>query len=121
MKSWGKLELNNESYVLVRHEDYLKWLEDQEDIQSIQEARISNEPSISLAELLASGGNRIAEFRKNAKLKQSELAKKVGATQSQVSQWESGSVYPRQENIFALAEALKCEVLDLFPNFGANL
>lgn len=120
MKSRGRLEMNGESYVLIRHDEYLEWLEDQEDILAVREATLSNEPRISLAELLAAGGNKIAEFRKKAKLKQSELADLVGATQSQVSQWESGAVYPRQENIFALAKALGCEVLDLFPNFASN-
>ncbi len=121
MKSRGMLELSGESYVLIRHEEYLEWLEDQEDANSVREARLSNESGISLAELLAAGGNKISEYRKKAKMKQSELATKVGATQSQVSQWESGRVYPRQENIFALAEALNCQVLDLFPNFGAGI
>lgn len=119
MKSYGMLQMNGESYDLIRHEDYMKyldWLEEQEDLEDLLEAKRDTSPKLSYAEAIAGGGNRIAEIRKRAGMNQSDLAKKMGVTQSQISQWETGYVIPRQENIFEIADALGCEVVDVFPS-----
>ena len=56
----------------------------------------------------------IKELRKKAALTQAELAEAVGVTQSTVSQWESGTAFPRADKLPKLAEVLGCSVADLF-------
>ncbi|HHR5857963.1 TPA: LexA family protein [Providencia alcalifaciens] len=53
-------------------------------------------------------GDRIKLRRKELKLKQSDLAKKIGVTGSAISQWESGVTEPDGGNLIALASSLGC-------------
>ncbi|MGO2306994.1 MAG: LexA family protein [Providencia sp.] len=53
-------------------------------------------------------GDRIKLRRKELKLKQTDLAKKVGVTGSAISQWESGVTEPDGGNLMALASSLGC-------------
>ena len=45
-------------------------------------------------------------LRENDKLKQSELAQKLGVTQRKVSYWETGKIEPNLEDL--------CKIADLF-------
>lgn len=49
---------------------------------------------------------RIRQARKETKLSQEMLGKRVGVTKSTVSQWESGTTEPKGENLLKLADAL---------------
>ncbi|HID8088661.1 LexA family protein [Proteus hauseri] len=51
---------------------------------------------------------RIKLRRKELKLKQSDLGKKVGVSGSAISQWEGGITEPDGGNLIALASALGC-------------
>ncbi|WP_272671311.1 LexA family protein [Providencia sp. PROV138] len=53
-------------------------------------------------------GDRIKLRRKELKLKQADLAKKIGVTGSAISQWESGVTEPDGGNLIALASSLGC-------------
>lgn len=52
---------------------------------------------------------RILERRKILGLTQPEIARAVGVSKVSVSQWEKGDTFPKGENLYALAKALKCE------------
>lgn len=52
--------------------------------------------------------------RKRIGISQIELANKIGVSQANVSQWESGSALPRSDKLPALAKALNCKIDDLF-------
>ena len=41
------------------------------------------------------------------------LAEKAGVNYSSISQWENGIHEPRGGNLYALAEALECDVKDI--------
>ncbi len=56
----------------------------------------------------------IRALRLKKKLSQNELAKMVGTTQAAVAMWEAGTRMPRSEKLPAIAEALGCNVADLF-------
>lgn len=60
-------------------------------------------------------GKRIKEERQKKKLKQNELAKKIGIQNSTLSQYENGKSEPNQEMLFKIAEALEINVSDLIP------
>ncbi|MGA4519632.1 helix-turn-helix domain-containing protein [Solibacillus silvestris] len=60
-------------------------------------------------------GKRIKEERQKKKLKQNELAKKIGIQNSTLSQYENGKSEPNQEMLFKIAEALGINVSDLIP------
>ncbi|MBW7877637.1 MAG: helix-turn-helix domain-containing protein [Candidatus Cloacimonetes bacterium] len=115
MKSRGQLTIDGNDYALVPMEEYLEWLEDQEDIEAANQAKLEQGEATPLGDLLAESGNRIAHYRKLKNLNQSELAKILGVTQSHLSRWESGSVAPNTANIIALTKTLDCQVTDLFP------
>lgn len=51
-------------------------------------------------------GERLKAYRKNSKLTQVELAKRVGVSGATVSQWESGDTSPKGKNLHKLAQAL---------------
>ncbi|WP_272674560.1 MULTISPECIES: LexA family protein [unclassified Providencia] len=53
-------------------------------------------------------GDRIKLRRKEMKLRQAELGKKVGVSGSAISQWESGITSPDGGNLIALASSLGC-------------
>ena len=84
-------------------------------MEDLQKFYNEGEFSRPLGEFIAEKGNFIKEFRKRKGLKQSELAEILKVTQSHVSRWERGEIYPTSSNIFALAKALDCQVTDLFP------
>ena len=52
----------------------------------------------------------IKEFREKKGITQSELAKRVGVTQSAVAKWETGGFTPSTSTLFALADVLGCTV-----------
>lgn len=59
-------------------------------------------------------GNKIRVYRKNKKLKQSDLAKMVGTTTASVSRWERGEVQIPLEQAKNVASALEIDLSDLF-------
>lgn len=58
-------------------------------------------------------GNKIRAYRKNKKLKQSELADMVGTTTASVSRWERGEVQIPLEQAKNVAEVLDVNLSDL--------
>ena len=52
--------------------------------------------------------------RRKANISQSELAQRVGVSQANISQWEKGSALPRADKLPLLAEALNCNIEDLY-------
>ena len=57
--------------------------------------------------------NNIQKYRKERKLKQSELALLIGVTRTTVTKWESGEANPRTDRLLKIANALRCSVDDL--------
>lgn len=58
--------------------------------------------------------NRIREKRAELKMTQSKLAKLSGISQNAISQYERGDKIPRVDYALMLADALKCNVEELF-------
>ena len=56
---------------------------------------------------------RIKDRRKAAGYTQQQLAQSIGATQKQVSTWESGTNEPSLRHLKAIAKVLACRVDDL--------
>ena len=56
----------------------------------------------------------IAEMRKKAGLKQQELADALHLDRSTVSKWETGEAFPTGNKLPLIANALKCEISELF-------
>ncbi len=52
-------------------------------------------------------GERIRELRKNSKVSQAELAKKIGVSSGNVGDWERGRVKPGAEALIALMNYFK--------------
>lgn len=65
--------------------------------------------------LLKFVGEKIKEFRKNNKLNQSDLAKKIGVSNTSISEYERGNVNIDADTLFQLADALNVKVDDFFP------
>ncbi len=66
---------------------------------------------------------KLAEWRRGARLTQSELAGKLGISSLLVSQWETGRRRPNEENLLAIAELSAQQVMpndfyDLTPPTG---
>lgn len=61
-------------------------------------------------------GEIIRSRRKEIKMSQEELAKALGVTQGNVSQWENGETTPRVEKLGKLAEVLGIDVKELLQN-----
>ena len=59
-------------------------------------------------------GVRIKSLRKRRGLTQEQLAELCNVSTSCVSRWETGSLYPRKDNLSAIATALKICEEDLF-------
>ena len=57
--------------------------------------------------------DNIRKYRKERKLKQSELSLLIGVTRTAVTKWESGEVNPRTDRLLKIADALRCSVDDL--------
>lgn len=56
----------------------------------------------------------IAEWRMNRGLSQEELADRIGTTKSSISRWETGERDILTKVLGAIAEALNCDVEDLY-------
>src|SRR5215211_7488799 len=65
-------------------------------------------------------GERVASYRKDRRLKVSELARMVGVSPSLISQIERGQSQPSVSTLFALAEALDVPVDAFFAKEGAS-
>ena len=50
--------------------------------------------------------NRIRDYRLDARLSQSALAARIGASRSSISRWELGQALPSVGDLFKLARAL---------------
>lgn len=61
-------------------------------------------------------GNVIKTFRKKSKIKQSELAEKIGISEKHLSKIETGKNYPSLDNFLKMADILKFKLDD----FGLN-
>jgi transcriptional regulator with XRE-family HTH domain len=55
---------------------------------------------------------QIRKKRKELGMSQEELAKLIGATQANISWWESGEVEPKASSLRRLAEVFGCTVDD---------
>ena len=64
-------------------------------------------------------GQAVSKLRKERKLKQSELAQKLGVTQSMVAKWEGEQARPRQQTLEQLAKVLGVSQEDLLK-FGTE-
>lgn len=60
-------------------------------------------------------GKRIRYFRKKKGLTQKELGELIGRTHNTVSNYETGTISPEQDALFAISRALDCTLDDLFP------
>ena len=60
-------------------------------------------------------GKRIRKYRKDMKITQDELAKKLNTSKGTISNYETGYRSPRQDDLFLLAEVLNINIDDLFP------
>ena len=58
-------------------------------------------------------GNGLSTQRTRRKVSQEHVAKKLGVTQSAISQWESGETMPSADKLKAIAELYQCTVDDL--------
>lgn len=63
-------------------------------------------------------GDQIKKYRKLAKLSQRELGNKIGMSQQQIAQYESGKRIPKIETINNIAGALGIGVRRLYPDFS---
>lgn len=54
--------------------------------------------------------NKIKEFRIKRKLRQSDLADKLGVSRSAISKWETGKSVPQTRLLPKLAKVLRCKV-----------
>lgn len=61
-------------------------------------------------------GENIKRLRTNLNLKQTELAKKVGVTPSMITQIERGSKVPSMPLGKAIANALNCDINELYED-----
>lgn len=62
--------------------------------------------------------NRIKDFRIAKGLTQAELAERIGAAETTVSDYERGRRFPRMAYLFAMTELLECTIDDLYPREG---
>jgi transcriptional regulator with XRE-family HTH domain len=56
----------------------------------------------------------LAEWRNHRKMSQEQLASRIGSTKSSISRWETNDRDITLGALGAIAEALNCDVLDLF-------
>ncbi len=56
----------------------------------------------------------IAQLRKNAKMKQADLAEAMGVDRSTIAKWESGISSPKSAVLPKLANVLGCNIEKLF-------
>lgn len=70
-------------------------------------------------EVVLLGGDNLKGLcaaRKAASCTQTQLAEKLGISQTAVAKWETGKAYPRADILPAIAEALGCSIDDLFAD-----
>lgn len=65
-------------------------------------------------------GKKVREYRKNKGYSQKELGKRIGKSDNTISNYETGTIKPSQDALFALAHALDIRVDDLFPPRGES-
>lgn len=58
----------------------------------------------------------IAATRRSVGMTQAQLAEAIGATQKEVSLWETGSRCPRATTLLKIARALDCTAESLMPD-----
>ena len=58
-------------------------------------------------------GEKIRIMRQKRKLSQRQLGEKVGMSQQQIGQYETGTRIPKTETLVKLAAALDCTIFDL--------
>ncbi len=63
-------------------------------------------------------GERIKKIRSERKISQKELGRKIGVSQQQIAQYESGKRNPKIENLYRIAVALEVPILELSDNFS---
>ena len=63
-------------------------------------------------------GSRIKRLRKIRGITQEKLAEYCDVSPSCISRWETGSLYPRRNNLALLAKALQVDVQSLVPDLG---
>ncbi len=59
-------------------------------------------------------GKKIQQLRKQKKLTQEKLAEKVGIDSKSISKIENGNNYPTPETLTSIAQALNCDIYELF-------
>ncbi|PID15564.1 hypothetical protein CSV63_07220 [Sporosarcina sp. P34] len=60
-------------------------------------------------------GGKIKHYRKKKKLTQNDLGELIGKKNNTISNYETGTISPEQDALFAIAKALDIRVDDLFP------
>lgn len=74
-------------------------------------------------EVVLIGGDNLKGLcaaRKAASCTQTQLAEKLGISQTAVAKWETGRAYPRSDILPAIAETLGCSIDDLFADPGGD-
>lgn len=67
-------------------------------------------------------GQRIKKKRKELKLTQADLAKKIqGVSHAAISQWESDTTKPNAENLYDLSQIFKCDFVWLLRGEGKDI
>lgn len=59
-------------------------------------------------------GKRIRQYRTEAKLSQKELGKRLGISQQQIAQYETGKRIPKLETIDKIAKALNIDPYSIY-------
>lgn len=62
----------------------------------------------------------LAEARKKANIRQTELAEKMQVNQSTISMWENGAASPKADRLPKLAGILGCTIDALFRGAGGE-
>lgn len=60
-------------------------------------------------------GNKIKEFRQNAKLSQAQLAARMKTAANTISRWETGTYKPTVEDLEQLSRVFEVSILKFFP------
>ena len=65
-------------------------------------------------------GSKIKYYRKKKKLTQNALGELIGKKNNTISNYETGTISPEQDALFAIAKALDIKVDDLFPEMNSE-
>lgn len=65
-------------------------------------------------------GEQIKKYRTKANISQKDLGKRLGVSQQQIAQYESGKRIPKIETINNIAGALGIGVRELYPDFSMD-